>query len=140
MRSLIVSVTTCVIIAGCNADPEQGPKDAKETSLVYEAVLKAELKDAKKGEGFYVFVEGKDPEPELFKRFQKQWPELQPGSKAPKGKANRVALDEVKWIDRNTAEVIGGMSNGMDGHGNRYRLIRKNGAWTIDSIKLEFQS
>ena len=107
---------------------------------VYETVLKVELKDAKKGEGFFVFIDGKDPSPQLLKQLHKTWPELRPGSKVPQGKANRVNLDELKWIDRNSAEVLGGFSNGMDGHGKRYRLTRKNGVWSIESVKTEFLS
>ena len=103
-------------------------------------MLKAELKDSKKGAGFFVFIEGKDPEPDLLKRFQKQWPELQPGSKAPKGKANRVAVDGLKFINLNSAEVRGGIGNGMDGSSNRYHLIRKKDEWAIEIVVLEAQS
>jgi hypothetical protein len=140
MRHLIVLATFCILCAGCNGDGNNDPKVVRDPVPVYEAVLKEELKATKKGEGFYVFVDGKDPAPDLLNKFQKQWPDLQPGSKAPKGKANHVSIDGLKWIDANTAELRGGFSNGMDGRGSRYRVITKNTEWVIESVVLEVQS
>ena len=135
MRQLIVLAGFCIISAGCNGEP-----DSKEAVHVYEAVLKEELKGSKKGEGFYVFIDGVDPEPELLKQFQKQWPELQPGSKKDRGQGIGVSVDGLKWIDRNTADLRGGFSNGKDGRGSRYRVVRKNGAWLVESAKVEVLS
>ena len=87
-----------------------------------------------------MFVDGKEPSPELLKHFQNQFPDLQPGSKVPQGKATRISLEELKWIDRNTAELRGGFSNGMDGRDRRYRLTRKKAEWTVQSVVLEAQS
>jgi hypothetical protein len=138
MRHLVVLVALLALLAGCNGNDD--PKDAKDAGPVYEAVLKVELKNSKKGEGWSVFIDGKDPEPEMLKRFQKQWPELQPGSKAPKGRADRVSLSELKWIDRSTAELRGGFSNGIDGRGSLYRVVRKKDAWVVESSKVEVES
>ena len=99
-----------------------------------------ELKGSKEGEGFYFFLGGKDPEPELLQRLQKQWPKLQPGSKGPKGKANRVSIDGLKWIDPKTVEMRGGFSNGMDGRSSRYRIVSKGGAWIVEQVVVEAQS
>jgi hypothetical protein len=53
----------------------------------------------------------------------------------PKGLAQRFSFGEVKWVDRDTAEVEGGFSNGMDGRANRYRLARKNGRWIVEKVE-----
>jgi hypothetical protein len=137
MRPFLLLAALCVLGAGCNGN---GKDDLKDADPVYEAVLKEELKNAKKGEGFYVFVDGKDPAPELLKRLQKQWPELQPGSKAPKGKANCVSVENLKWINRDAAELHGGGSDGIDGRVSLFRVVRKNGAWVVESVKLEAMS
>ena len=50
------------------------------------------------------------------------------------------AVDGLKWIDRNTAEVHGGVSNGMDGRLSRYRVVRKRDNWVVESVVLEAQS
>jgi hypothetical protein len=135
MRPFLLLTALGVLSAGCNGNGGAGaPGDP---DPVYEAVLKEELKGANKGEGFYVFVDGKDPAPELLKRLQKQWPELQPGSKAPKGKANCIGVDSLKWINRDAAELHGGGSNGFDGRSSLYRVVHKDGAWVVESVKLE---
>src|SRR5712692_1709994 len=125
MKRLIVLVGLGLVGAGCNGAPVRGPDEPKEPAAVYEVVLRHELKGANNGAGCYLFIDGKDPAPELLDRLLKQWPELQAGSKRPKGKATSVSLEELKWIDRNTAEVRGGFSNGIDGHHKRYRVIRR---------------
>jgi hypothetical protein len=127
-----------IFTAGCNGNGNEG--DPKDAPLVFEAVLKTELSGTKKGDGWYVFVDGVDPAPDALVLFQKNWAELQPGSKAPKGKANRVSISELKWIDRDTAELRGGFSNGMDGRGSRYRVVRKKGAWVVENAVVEVQS
>jgi hypothetical protein len=136
MRHLIVAAGLCLMFSGCGAGTG-APRDA---GAVYEAVLKVELKDAKQAAGSYVFVDGKDPSPELLQRFQKQWPELRPGSKAVRGKATSVSVGELKWLDDNTAELRGGFSDGRNGRGSRYRVVRKDGAWVVEKAVVEVQS
>src|SRR5580765_3997166 len=136
MRKFICLAGLCFLMAGCNGngnDVVVGPPDdpKRDPTPVYEVVFRHELKAAKTGAGHFLYVDGKDPSPELMKRLQKDLPDLLPGSKAPKReggpKARRVgvSVDELKWIDSNTAELMGGQSNGMDGHGSRYRVVRK---------------
>jgi hypothetical protein len=140
MRLFLLPAFCCLLGVGCNGHGKNDSGDPSDAVAVYGAVLQEELKGTKKGEGFYVFVDGKDPEPELLQRFQKQWPELQAGSKAPQGKANRVSMHSLKWFNRDTADVLGGSSNGIDGRQSRYRVVRKNGAWVVESARLEAQS
>jgi hypothetical protein len=136
MRCLIVMAGAFLCIPGCTRN---GP-DVKDAGAVYEAVLKVELKDTVKGEGHFIFVDGKDPEPALLQRFQKQWPALQPGSKVPQGQANRVSIDGLQWIDAGAAELRGGSSNGMDGRVSRYRVVNKAGTWVVEKAVVEAAS
>ena len=141
MRRYLIVAGFCILAAGCEGNGNGQPKDGRDAPGVFEVVLKAELKEAKKGEGHYLFVDGKDPAPEMMKRFNKLWPDLQAGSKVPKeGKAMRISIGELEWIDSNTAEVRGGFSNGMDGRGSKYRVIRSKDGWTIDKVTVEFLS
>jgi hypothetical protein len=134
MRRFIL-LAGLVVCAGCG-----GEGDAKDEAAVFEAVIKAELKGTKDGDGYYVFVNGVDPEAELLKKLQKQFRELQPGSKAPQHQGNRVSVSELKWINRNTAELRGGFSNGKDGRGSEYRVGRQNNEWVVISSKVTVQS
>jgi hypothetical protein len=119
-------IAICFASAGCTGAPVQ------ETTPVYEAVLRHELKEAAHVKDIYVTIDGKDPSPETLKRLQEQCPGAQPGSQAPQGNATHVGVRELKWIDRNTAELRGGFSNGMDGRGSHYHVIKKNGQWVVD--------
>ena len=131
MRHIIMLIGFCIVGIGCNGATVPPPEEAKDPTSVYETVLREYLKDAK-GEGCYLSVDGKDPAPELLKQLNKHWPELQAASKAPAvGKKNGVSVSDLNWLDRDTAQVRGGFSNGMDGHGARYRVVRKNGVWSI---------
>ena len=146
MRAFICLAGLCFLMAGCNGNgadiaPPDEPK--QDSTPIYEVVFRHELKGTKTGAGHYLSVDGKDPSPELMKRLQKDLPELQPLSKRPqdvKARVTGVGVDDLKWIDRDTAELMGGQSNGMDGHGSRFRVVRKRGVWTIDSVKVEFLS
>ncbi|MBI1832602.1 MAG: hypothetical protein HYR84_14265 [Planctomycetes bacterium] len=126
---------------GCNGVADVGGNDA---APVYDIVFRAELKDAKNGAAHFLSVDYKDPAPELMAKLKKTWPELQPWSKKPAEKAKErsthVAAHDLKWIDRHTAEVQGGFSNGMDGRVNLYRVVNKNGDWVIESVKVIAQS
>ena len=135
MRHVLLMVGLCGVVVGCMGDAPPQAGDAKDPAPVYEVVIREELKAFPKGAGCYLFIDGKDPAPDFLKQMQKHWPELQPGSKVPKGKAHSVGLQDLKWIDRNTAEVEGGFSNGIDGHYKLYRVVRKDAAWTIESAK-----
>jgi hypothetical protein len=109
----------------------------QDTTPVYEAVLRHELKGAAHVKDIYVTIEGNDPSPETLKRLQEPCPGVQPRSRAPKGNATHMGVRELKWIDRNTAEVRGGFSNGIDGRGSRYQVIKKNGQWVVDKEVVE---
>jgi hypothetical protein len=147
MRRFIVLAVFCVIVAGCKQPPDGKPGDvkvqkqgdeAKELPApVYEAVLRDNLKPPSKGEGSYLFVDGKDPAPELLKRLHKHWPELKPGSQVPNGTADRLSLTELKWIDATTAELRCGRSNGKDGVGKIYHLKKKDGEWMVDKAVVD---
>lgn len=137
MRHFMLLAALCIPAAGCHGAAKDGSKETKDAAPIYAAVLKEELKDTKQGEGLYVFVDGKDPSPDFLDRFREQWPELQPGSKAPKGKAKRVSVDSLQWIDSDTAELHGATSNGIDGRSSLYRVVRKGGVWVVDNVKLK---
>jgi hypothetical protein len=96
MPRIILFSAFCCFLAGCTAADGDNGKASKDAHPVYEAVLKVELKEAKNGEGYYLFVDGKDPEPDLLTRLQKHWPQLQPGSKVPEGKATRINVGELR--------------------------------------------
>jgi hypothetical protein len=134
MQRSFLLVCLCMLANGCNGGPVDETKDLP---LVYEAALGETLKDPSKGEDSFLFIEGKDPAPELLDLLHKKWPKLEPGSKVPAGKANRINLSKLEWIDRDTVELRLGTSNGMDGRGQRLRLTRKNGVWTVASVKTE---
>ena len=136
---LIILAGLCILSAGCN------PKQHNDPAPLYETVLREEfkreeLKGAKTGQGVYVFIDGEDPTPELLKAFQKEWPDLQPGSRAPQRKAIRISIDGLRWIDANTAELRGGWSNGKDGRGSRYRIVRRGNAWIVESAVIDAES
>ncbi|MFO0969585.1 MAG: hypothetical protein U0793_28840 [Gemmataceae bacterium] len=138
MRPCFLLAVVPLFAAGCSGADDAKDKDP---AAIYEAVLLEELKGAGKGEAFYVFVDGVDPAPDLLKRLKMRWPDLEPGSKAPvRGKANRVSFHSLKWLTGAVAELAAGVSNGMDGRGSRYRVIRKGDAWHIESAKVEFES
>jgi hypothetical protein len=126
MRRLVLLAASCVLAVGC------GPKGPEDAAPVYSAVLERELGGAE-GEAAYLFVDGKDPPPELLGRLRERWPELQPGSKAPQGKARRVSVGGLRWIGGDAAEVRGGWSDGTDGAGHLYRVVRRGGAWVVQS-------
>lgn len=117
MRLFLLLAGSLLVIAGCNG--VDGANDKKDPLPVYEVVLRHELKQAVKGP-IYVSVDFKDPAPELLAKLAKQWPDVRPQSKRPKnlpkaGTFTNVNVEELKWIDANTAELKGGFSNGMDG-------------------------
>jgi hypothetical protein len=132
VRHLVLLAASCVLAVGCGPGPE-GPGDA---APVFSAVLELEL-EGTEGEAAYLFVDGKDPPPELLGRLREQWPELQPGSKAPEGKARRVSVGGLRWIGGDAAEVRGGWSDGTDGAGHLYRVVRRGGAWVVRSRTTE---
>lgn len=132
-RSLWI-IGLCVLGVGCNGGAIDETRDL---SPVYEAALGETLKAPSKGEGFFLFVDGKDPAPDLLADLHKKWPKLEVGSKVPAGKADRLNLSKLEWIDRNTVELQSGQSNGMDGHVRRLRLTRSGGVWTVQSSKTE---
>jgi hypothetical protein len=114
-----------------------GGTSGRDTAPIYEAILQHELEDQKNGEAVYLFIDGQAPPPELLDRLRQRWPTLQAGPKATKPRARRVALDGLAWIDRDTVEVRGGLSDGVDGRANLYRVVRKNGQWVVEKVELE---
>ena len=143
MHRFVVLIGFCIVSAGCNGDAAQQP-DGKDTLAVYEVILREEIKNHVKGP-IYVSVDFNDPAPELLAKLAKQWPDVLPQSKRPKERQKRgtfinVHVEQLKWIDANTAELKGGFANGMDGRGSRYRVERKNGAWGIVKTVVEVES
>ena len=134
MKRSLLFIALCLLAAGCNGGPVDETKDLP---TVYETALGELLKEPSKGEGFFLFIDGKDPTQELLDQLHKTWPKLDVGSKVPQGKADRINLSKLKWIDRDTVELQRGRSNGMDGHIQRLRLIRKDGIWTVASTTTE---
>ena len=131
MNRATVLVGLCLVCVGC------GPRSPREAAAVYEAVLRHEMQGFKNGEPIYVFIDGHDPTPELVGQLRQQWPTVQAGSAAPKGRALRVSFGELKWTGRNTAELQGTFSNGMDGRSSSYRLAWKNGQWEVERAELK---
>lgn len=132
MRRLIIIASLCVISAGCEAP---SPKDE---AAVYEAVLHREVGEQAGVANVFLFVDGKDPTPEMLDQFVKKFPAPKAGSKVPaQGMATRVSLDGLEWINANTAEVSGGFSNGMDGRHSLYRVVRKQGEWVVEKAEVK---
>jgi hypothetical protein len=123
---------------GC-APRSASPADADD---IYEAALAHEI-GAGTGAGTYLMIENADPSPALMARLQKRWPDARPSSAKPAQKASdkerlrHISVGELKWIDRDTAEVRAGFSNGMDGQSNRHRLIRMGGKWIVEKSTIE---
>jgi hypothetical protein len=130
MQRTLLFIGLCILGSGCNGGPVD---EAKDLAPIFETALGELLKEPSKGEGFFLFIDGKDPAPDLRDQLNKKWPKLEVGSKVPQGKADRINLSNVEWIDRNTVELRLGKSNGMDGHIQRLRLVRKDGVWTVAS-------
>jgi hypothetical protein len=122
-----------VLLTGCTEGGEQDP------APLYEAVLKHEFPGKGKDEVVFLFIDGKDPAPDLLKRLRQQWPNLQPGSKVPQGQATRIDLGELKTAG-DSAELRVAVSNGIDGRLLRFWLSRKGGTWVVEKTKLEAQS
>ena len=122
-----------VLLTGCTNGADQDPAPS------YEAVLKHEFPDKNKGGEIFLFIDGKDPAPELLKKLRQQFPKLEAGSKAPQGQATRIDISEVK-TEREAAELRGTVSNGIDGKSQRFWLARKNGTWVVEKTKLEAAS
>ncbi|MBM3997802.1 MAG: hypothetical protein FJ303_27210 [Planctomycetes bacterium] len=143
MKRLILPFVLCLGTVGCDAAADGNDK-GKNAEAVYEIVFRAELKEAKDGAAHFLSVDNKDIGPELLAKLKKTWPALQPWSKRPEPKGKdrvvHIGVHDLKWIDRNTAEVRGGFSNGIDGRISGYRIIQRNGAWVIESVKVVAQS
>ncbi len=126
----LVSFALC----GCTKSTDSaGVGSLRDDGAVYEAVLKlGHCRPAPDGPT-YLQIDGGDPGAELLTRLRKIWPQLKPASEMPAGKRHLVHLAELLWIDDDTAEVTAGFNTGTDGRIDRYRLVRKNGQWTIES-------
>jgi hypothetical protein len=131
MRRLPLIAGLCLITAGCGAG---SPEDEV---AVYEAVLRKEVGEQRHVADVFLHIDGQDPSKEMLDRFVKKFPAIQPGSKAPKGKATHVSLSELKWINSSTAEVKGGFSNGLDGRHSLYRVVRKKGEWVVEKAEVK---
>jgi hypothetical protein len=140
MRRFYVIVGFCIFIAGCAGgapDEHEDMEKDKDMVAVFEAVLRQEVGEQKHVANVYLSIDGKDPSKAMLEKFVKKFPTLQPRSKAPQGNATQVSLSDLKWIDRNTAEVNGGFSNGMDGRHSLYRVVRKQGEWIVEKAEIK---
>ena len=77
----------------------------------------------------------------MLERIQKRWPAAKVSSAKSKERekwepgaerSRHGSVGELKWIDRDTAEVQRGYSNGTDGHHRTHRLVRKAGDWVVE--------
>lgn len=136
MSRLLTLCGFAVLLTGCSDGTGGADADA---APIYEAVLKHAFPDKNKDQTIYLFIEGKDPAPEVLKKLSPQWPKLEAGSKVPKGKVVRINISDLK-TGRDSAELRGTVSNGMDGQSHRYWLIRKTGGWAVEKTKLEAES
>jgi hypothetical protein len=122
-----IGVIGCLLVgAGCQGN------SSRDAMPVYQAVLRQEFQALKKDETVYLFIEGRDPAPELLARLREQWPMLKAGSKVPQGKAKRIDFGALKWIDSHTAELRFGFSDGMDGRNDHYRVTKQGEAWRVE--------
>lgn len=118
-------------------------RDAEATA-VYEAVLRHQVQRwrvAQRPDAVcYVWIDGKDPSPAFLEQLGGDRPALAAGSQAPKGKGLHLHVEELKWLDDDTAELKGGFSDGKDGSQNRYRVVRRDGHWVVDKDVVEAMS
>ena len=138
IRLIALSMIAFTLVGcGLRTGGTGSPGDADD---VYEAALAHEIGGGT-GEKTYVMVAGADPSPGMLERIQKRWPNAQASSAKPKEhekwepgqeRSRHISVGELKWIDRDTAEVQGGFSNGMDGHHSTHRLVRKAGVWIVE--------
>jgi hypothetical protein len=122
-----------VLLAGCSRGADQNP------AAIYEAVLKHELSGQNMDGEIFLFIDGKDPAPELLERLRQQFPKLEAGSKTPQGKATRIDISETK-AKRDSAELRATVSNGIDGRSQRFWLTKTKGTWVVEKTKLEAAS
>jgi len=100
---------------------------------------------------FFLALDKKtDPPAELMGRFSGDKPVVMPMSQADispskgvrqrngsGGKGLLLYLGTITWIDMDTAEVIGGYYEGnLSASKNIYRIVRKNGRWSVISDQL----
>lgn len=127
-------VGLCLALTGCahDADSDAVP--------VFDVVLKHEFPAAKKDMSLFVFIDGKDPSPDLLKRIRETWPGSQAGSKVGKDRVDRVDFGNLKWVGREGVELDCTISNGMDGRRKHFKLARKKGVWVVEKAETTAES
>jgi hypothetical protein len=119
------------------------PRDrGAEAVDVYEAVFRYQFGHngsglQEKSERYCLSIQDKDPPPAFLDRFRGHKPAVLPGSQFQEGKGVLFRIGSLKWIDDDTAEVLGGYNEGpLSASWNRYRVVRKAGRWAVVADEL----
>jgi hypothetical protein len=111
---------------------------------MYEAVYRHHLKKHPADVRAYLSVDGKDPPAELLTRLRREFPNLKPISDEPKEKGLRLQVEDLKWINKDEAEVHAGYwfptKFAGEGYYGDHHLVRQKGRWVVEKVANEVMS
>ena len=132
-------------VAGCSESSAGGsPAPSKDPLDVYEAVFRYRLQNHPRDVRAYLSVDDRDAPEELLRRLRRDWPNLAPASAEPKEKGLRLYVNNLTWIDDETAEVNAGYwfptKFSGEGYFGDHHLVWKEGRWVVERVTKETMS
>ena len=148
MRYVFSFVLFCLLASCAVVPPVPFARSAADRLDLAEAVFRYQFDRNASGQQkncdyFFIRLESEDPLPELLGRFAEYTPKVVPGSDAARssrgvshktlgGKGLIFHIDDITWLDDNTADVDGGYYEaGLSSSGNTYRVERRDGKWVV---------
>ncbi len=90
-----------------------------------------------RADSYFLTLKKTNPAPEFLKRFSGHTPPVRIGSDFAIGKGIEFRIDSWKWVSDKKVELTGGYFAGpLNGSGNSYTLVRKDGKWIVEDDEM----
>jgi len=114
---------------------------------VFEALFRHQFANNSSGSqqnalAYYLQIDGEDPTAEFLKRFRKHSPPVRKGSDFRQDCGGLLfRIDSWEWTGDTAVELTGGYYEAnLSASGNRYKLVKRNGKWTVERDEMEWIS